>query len=383
MMKTYYPSKPYVSVYDPIPYFGGSKVASEAYLELLQDEGVSIEIFTQHPDSWRHKDFNVTSFTEFSGLASCEYGLKFYLKNLCLSALFFIHILGLIAKYRKLPEFYIGASGPGIDVALYPVAKLLFGKIIQLIHGPVGQSRLTTKLLGGCDLIGHLPSSRKTVTNTIKDSNNKIKIVEFENGISKINWPSKCKNRFESPNIFWAASLLKWKGLDLFVEAFRNVSENTYSSARIAYIRPCRTQHAVCVPPEDGPKLKTYESPKNLDELRSESNIFVSTAHGEPFGLSILEALATGLCVVIPTDGAYWDKRLTHGYNCIKYQPDSVDSLSEKLRFAANNMKEVKRMAARGQQLSTKYRSETTYRNLVLASLEESRNTAVLSDEII
>ena len=59
--------------------------------------------------------------------------------------------------------------------------------------------------------------------------------------------------------------------------------------------------------------------------------IFVSTSMNEPFGLSILEAMAAGLCVVLPADGAWWDQHLIDGVDCIKYQPNDPDDLARAL----------------------------------------------------
>ncbi|MBF4438182.1 glycosyltransferase, partial [Vibrio anguillarum] len=62
--------------------------------------------------------------------------------------------------------------------------------------------------------------------------------------------------------------------------------------------------------------------------------LFVSTSQQEPFGLSILEALAAGMCVIIPEDNAYWDSLLTHELNCLKYAANDVSSLAETLHRA-------------------------------------------------
>ncbi|MEI8597440.1 glycosyltransferase [Vibrio sp. M60_M31a] len=123
---------------------------------------------------------------------------------------------------------------------------------------------------------------------------------------------------------FWAASLLKWKGLETLIKASKRAAISQSVVLNVCYIRPVDT----CLPISNAPVLLShtiwYEDPENLDDIRSQSNIFVSTSCNEPFGLSILEALAAGMCVVIPSDGAYWDKTLTHNENCIKYQPETL-----------------------------------------------------------
>ena len=77
------------------------------------------------------------------------------------------------------------------------------------------------------------------------------------------------------------------------------------------------------------PKANWAFDPPNLDELRRQRSIFVSTSEREPFGLSILEAMTAGLCPVIPAEGAYWDQHLTDGEHCLKYTLGDADSLEK------------------------------------------------------
>ncbi|MNC49516.1 hypothetical protein D3C75_986990 [compost metagenome] len=41
--------------------------------------------------------------------------------------------------------------------------------------------------------------------------------------------------------------------------------------------------------------------------------------------------MAAGLCVVIPADGAWWDRHLTDDVNCRKYQPNDPGDLARVL----------------------------------------------------
>lgn len=104
--------------------------------------------------------------------------------------------------------------------------------------------------------------------------------------------------------------------------------------------------------------MSWHESPGNLDDIRANASIFVSTSRREPFGLSILEALAAGLCVVIPRDGAYWDRTLTDGVSCVGYRSGDPDDLNEKIRYLLENRDVTRRSAKGGQEVAARYRAE-------------------------
>lgn len=109
-----------------------------------------------------------------------------------------------------------------------------------------------------------------------------------------------------------------------------------------------------------------YENPINIDQIRASANIFISTSTNEPFGLSILEAMAAGQCVVIPADGAYWDQILKNNINCIKYQTKKADSLQEILSMLNNNLTLVIRIGQQAVKIAEHYRAKKQYKNIII-----------------
>jgi glycosyltransferase involved in cell wall biosynthesis len=107
--------------------------------------------------------------------------------------------------------------------------------------------------------------------------------------------------------------------------------------------------------------VRWYESPDRLDRLRAESDIFVSTSSHEPFGLSILEAMAAGLCVIIPADGAYWDQQLKDGIDCVKYRPGDALDLAEKIMVTREDPNRVERIGDSARRLASNYCAEWLY----------------------
>ena len=190
-------------------------------------------------------------------------------------------------------------------------------------------------------------------------------VSEFENGICKNQWPSPCQ--YKTPTILWASSLLKWKGLDILIDALSKMSVENRPNTHICFIKPLDTLLPISNNLMKIENVKWHEEPDNLDRIRASCNIFISTSQNEPFGLSILEAMASGHCVMIPADNAYWDKTLIHNKNCIKYAPQDPDDLRSKIQFLQDNPDIIKRIGACSQSVSLKYKAEDLHQPIISA----------------
>ncbi|WP_413701783.1 glycosyltransferase [Psychromonas sp. KJ10-10] len=166
------------------------------------------------------------------------------------------------------------------------------------------------------------------------------------------------------PWFFGHASLLKWKGLETLLTVLSNMPVQQRPKSHICYIQPKQTQLPVSSLNEGLAKVNYYPSPKNLDQIRASANIFVSTSHQEPFGLSILEALAAGQCVLIPSDGAYWDNTLVDDINCIKYHAGDVQDLQDKLTLLCADIDRVTRIGQQGMKIASGYRASEQFLNI-------------------
>jgi glycosyltransferase involved in cell wall biosynthesis len=233
---------------------------------------------------------------------------------------------------------------------------------VQLVHGPVAASRTLGKCLLQADRVHFLQSARGsliTAMNRYQPNRNPALPGHFQplkNGLAAHQWPSLCQHR--RPVIFWAASLLEWKGLDTLLNALRRIDPDERPEARICYIRPRKTPLPVSRAPVPVENVLWHENPSDLDRLRAGASIFVSTSEQEPFGLSILEALAAGLCVVLPDDGAYWSHRLTDGAQCVMYRPGDDDDLAVKLRDLCADCTRMRAIGLAGRMLADNYRAE-------------------------
>jgi glycosyltransferase involved in cell wall biosynthesis len=248
------------------------------------------------------------------------------------------------------------------------VKKISCIEWLQCIHGPVYPSRLNARLLNYVDYLFYLPSALSSLNETLAltngsmdDLSKRIVSHSFINGVSLTDYQLNEVSKTAGPQVLWAASALRWKGLDLFIAALQQFDNSARPDTHICYIRPTQIDmpvSAVNIPLE---KVHWYESPDNLDSIRETCQIFVSTSTGEPFGLSILEALASGLCVVIPADNAFWDQELVDQQHCIKYQPNEPNSLYLALSHCLAQPEMARAIGVNGRKAAQRFDAKKAY----------------------
>ncbi|MES9882599.1 MAG: glycosyltransferase family 4 protein [Sedimenticola sp.] len=354
-------------VLDPIAFPGGSKIATENILRCIDTTQLKIIVISSDNQSWRWDGLHSVRLHEPSMLANKEQGLAYFLRHFII----LLNLLWLRIRFGRF-QMALGASGPGVDLALYLARPLLGWKIIQLIHGPVAHSRTIGRCLNNSHQTHYLPTSHASLLSALERIMSPAKAQQtlrgrgfqvLHNGLPAHAWPSLCQ--IEKPVVYWAASLLKWKGLDHLLAALCAIPPEQRPEAHICYIRPKETRLPVSEITTTPLNIHWHERPENLDEIRANSNIFISTSKAEPFGLSILEAMAAGHCILIPADGAYWDHLLTDGHHCIKYRPGDASDLSTKLLAISRDSERRNRLGQAARRVAENYRAEKNYANIV------------------
>jgi len=368
-------NKRHLLVLDPTAFSGGSKIATENILRLLDNDRVRVTVITAHLGSWHYQKLKIIYLYQPKWLAQKEMGIPYFLRHIFIA----LNILLIRFRFGRIDDA-LGASGPGVDLALYLIKPMLGFQVVQLIHGPVATSKTIARCLNRSNATHYLESSKRsllsalsTITkNTHEELPSNFHIMK--NGLPQHSWPTRCQD--ERPVIFWAASLLKWKGLDTLLEALRYMPVTVRPETHICFIRPKETMLPVSKIPLKIPAVHCHENPEHLDKLRASASIFVSTSQNEPFGLSILEAMAAGHCVLIPADGAYWDNTLKNEINCIKYIANNTENLAEKLLSLSADMEKVIRIGNAAAKTALNYQAEKQYAN-IKHMLEGNINTGV------
>lgn len=131
----------YVLLFDPIPFHGGSKVATTAALNLVSDQ-LPIEVLSCHQKSWQELNCqNLASLKTPEYLLEQTQGLGYWCKQVYFCMAISWLMLRLLLVRGAAPSQIVVASGPGVDLAAYLMAYLFNIKLVQMIHGPIAKSR--------------------------------------------------------------------------------------------------------------------------------------------------------------------------------------------------------------------------------------------------
>lgn len=351
-----------VLIYDPVPFKGGSKKVMKTIIAELPSN-IEVWVISNDIDSWCNKVDNVNFLPLFSprSLQNKTTGIFYFIKH-------FIYLFSLIINMMKLKRFskIIGFSGPCVDFSLYILTAIINIDIIQLIQGDIANSKVAGFGLIRAKQVFYLPSTYASISHVFQshypnEKMTKNKFIPFINGINCSTIKPKQSSNKNSDKIgfLWAASLLKWKRVEVFIAAMTKLNSTAkdidkYFSS-VCYIEPQTDAYVDVANLDKVDNIHWYADPKNLNDIRAKSSIFISTSKDEPFGLSILESMAAGLAIVIPADNAYWDQHLTDGVDCIKYDPNSSDSLVQALSLLLEKPTFLLQIAKQAQRSAQQY----------------------------
>ena len=352
-----------VLIYDPVPYKGGSKKVMKTIIAELPGN-IDVWVISNDRESWCDDCCANLHYVQLFSpryLQNKSTGILYYVKH-------FIYLCSLIVNMMKLKRFtkIIGFSGPCVDFSLYLLTELIHIDIIQLIQGDIAHSKIAGFGLTRAKQVFYLPSTHDSICHALKchNSNENMtinKFMPFINGINCASIKIKESSNENSNKIgfLWAASLLKWKRIELFMSAMSKLNKNSKHldkyCANICYIEPQNDSYVDVNSFDKADNVHWYLDPKNLGDIRASSSVFISTSEREPFGLSILESMVAGLAIVIPADNAYWDQHLTDGYDCIKYTPNNIDSLVQALTRLVNEPRLLFKISQQAKNSSQQY----------------------------
>lgn len=250
----------YVLLFDPIPFHGGSKVATTAALNLVSNQ-LPIEVLSSHLNSWQDLNCQDSAMLRTPELLLAQTkGLGYWFKQLYFCMAIGWLMFRLLLVRASIPSQIVVASGPGVDLAAYLVAHLFNIKLIQIIHGPIAKSRSSHWCLNQGHTTFYLPSAKASIQFCLDAEVLKQNFVPFINGLSK--WPKPQIENSLPISVFWAASLLKWKGLDLLTEAMQTQGLNHCLHANVCYIKPQQTKAEQCQIDRDIKHIHWHENHK-------------------------------------------------------------------------------------------------------------------------
>jgi len=348
---------PLLLIHDESPALGGSATSLGALAPFLRKAGWRVEVAAMHSDGW--KDCGIEPHLlrrRGERVTGSSYFAREAIRALDLRAL----------ATRLRPDVLLANNGPTANLATHLAGRSLGLPVAQYVRGPFPPTGLAGKILRSAEAIFTVGDECTRLASRI----GRVGVLQVAEGLDPSRWP-RPRVAF-SRDWLWNSALVGWKGLPLLLDAYGRVGE-VAPPLHVCYAGlPAHHPDAVTLPEELPPGVEASRTPPDLDAIRSRCLVYVHTALlPEPFGRSILEAMAAGLCPIVPAAGTP-GRLVRHGVNGLVYAPGSAEGLASLLRLAARDPSLCARLGARAEADARAYRSDLSFAPL-LSGLERIR----------
>ncbi len=239
------------------------------------------------------------------------------------------------ARRRGVPTRWINDNGPQINAAGTLAARTLGIPMAQYVRGAFYTGRLATWLVTLADMVWTVGAE---ATKCVERVSPDVHVVEVAESLG-VQLPSPRPP--EARGVLWASSLVTWKGVELALDAYSR--SEAQAPMQLCYLSAPMAEDADALP-EDLPEgVLTHHDPHDLDTIRASCHVYIHTSlRPEPFGRSVLEAMAAGLCPVVPDDMS--TTLVTHDHTGLVYRAGDVDDLARTLARVASDPELAQRL---------------------------------------
>jgi glycosyltransferase involved in cell wall biosynthesis len=348
---------PLLLVHDESPGLGGSVTSLGALVPFLRRAGWRVHVAAMQPDGWEGEGIRPHLLRRRGERVT---GAAYFARET-------VRALDLRALARRLrPDVLLANNGPTANLATHLAGRSLGVPVAQYVRGPFPASGLAGKILRSAAAVFTVGEECARLAARV----GQVEVQPVAEGIDPARWPHR-RGAF-TRDWFWNSALVGWKGLPLLLEAYARVGSEA-PPLHVCYATlPDHHPDTVAPPAQVPPGVEMRRTPPDLDALRAGCLVYVHTAlQPEPFGRSVLEAMAAGLCPVVPAAGTP-GKLVRHLVNGLVYAPGSVDGLASLLRIAAGDPALCARLGAQAEADARAYRSDLAFQPL-LSGLERIR----------
>ena len=260
-------------------------------------------------------------------------------------------LIWLVIYFR--PDIIHGNNEPSSNRESILVSKLLRRPYVQHLRGALGFSRKKPWLLKSPQFF--IPVSRWLSAELIDAGVEVSRIRQIYDAVNlKVPSADPVKNilqkEFSIPKnavvVAMIGMLVVWKGQDLFIDAVNQIGRLNYPVVFLIiggtptlgdknfadYLHMLVNQYGL------QNKVLFLNQRDDLPLLLQEIDIVVSASTApEPLGLVMLEAMANECVFIAPAHGAATEV-VNDGENGYLFEPGSIDSLTEKLKLAIDNI---------------------------------------------
>ena len=355
------PRAPLLLVHDESPGLGGSITSLGALVPFLLGAGWRVEVAAMQPEGWKGQGIGPHLLPRRGERIT---GAGYLVREVARAR----DLRALCGRLR--PDVLLANNGPTANLATHLAGRALRIPVVQYVRGPFPDSRLAGRVLRSA-----------AATFTVGDECTRQAAAvgrtapeRIDEGLDPGRWPAP-RDPF-ARDWLWNSALVGWKGLPLLLAAYRGVGADAPPLHVCYAAHPPGHPDAVEPPAQVPPGVALHPSPDDLDAIRSRCLVYVHTAlRPEPFGRSLLEAMAAGLCPVVPDAGTP-GKLVRHLENGLSYPAGSAEGLKGELRRAAADPELCARLGARAALDARAYRADRVFLP-VLAVLERIRSERV------
>jgi hypothetical protein len=258
---------------------------------------------------------------------------------------------------RKLrPSVLLANNTPPANLGAYLAAPLLGVPLAQYVRGPFHCSRLASACLSRASRIFTVGEG---AARCVATSN--IEFFRIQEGLREHAWPSR--RRADAHRWLWCSALVGWKGLPLALEAYRRAALHaSLPPLEVCFARTDETHpDAVPLPSAIPQGVILRELPPELDAIRARCEVYLHTALApEPFGRSILEAMAAGLCPLVPDHGES-APLVDPGRTGLDYRACDPDALAVRLVELARRPGHARLLGDAASEAARNYRAATIF----------------------
>ncbi|MFH0260513.1 glycosyltransferase [Vibrio barjaei] len=350
----------HIVVFDAYSTKSSDTLALHSLLRQLGNEGVQISVLTAKTDHWTQlKSYEIPLQIyplPFPIDSKKRLSITDWFKSLC-QLCYCLYFLTTLPRVHMMLSF----SQPQMALPVYWLRVCLGYTLVHLVYSKLYDSAINqwcltkaTKVFyqsGTEDLNKHLLQQR----NTLEDGN----WQSFQSGITIADWPTVRKSA--DSRIFWAGDLNQdpIEPLLTAVTQFPGAIDGDICYFSQSFLKSADKSTSI---PRPIKGLHWYQDYQNIDEIRQKCSIFVSTASDESANLLILEAMAAGMCPIIPRDNRYWGRVLSDGLSCLKYDVNEPSSLAKALHHCHRDPFSRDAIAVEAMKVAQCYDAETSYR---------------------
>lgn len=348
--------RPVVLIHEGAPGFGGSVTSLAALVPELEAAGFDVRIASAREEGWDR--LGLIDKTDFIRAQHWDayHGPRFFGREALRSR----ELRAIASKHRA--SLVMGNNTPMTNLASYWAAGSLNLPMIQYIRGAFFPSRLDRWALSRARAIFLVGDEAERLVQSMH-LENQPPTMQVKEGLSESQWPSPRKS--DAKDWLWASALAAWKGLPMLTSAYEELQSQKWAlpPLQVCYAGFERADgDAGALPKRVPPGVTLRHDPPDLDGIRAGCRVYFHTSlRPEPFGRSILEAMAAGLCPVVPDEGG-GALLVVHKKNGLLYPARSKEGLKEAMRTLIMNPDIADRLGRAAAQSAEAYKASRAFR---------------------